>query len=199
MTRPVADAPSEPEYLEIGFERGLPVSLDGRPVAPVPLMAELNERAGAHGIGRIDMIENRVVGIKSREIYEAPGYCVLLQAHQDLESLTLTADVTRYKRGVGQAWSELVYAGLWHSPLKAALDSFIRTTQEAVCGTVRLRLFKGVACVVGRKSHRALYAHELATYGPGDAFDHAAAKGFISLCGLPLRVWSLRNGHDDCD
>jgi argininosuccinate synthase len=192
MTSSIADAPNEPEYITIGFERGIPVSLNGKNLPPVGLIAQLNEIAGKHGVGRIDMLENRVVGIKSREIYETPALLVLIYAHRDLESLTLTADVTQYKRGIEQTYSELVYRGLWYSPLKAALDGFIQTTQERVSGEVRIKLFKGNAIIVGRQSDNSIYAPDLATYGAEDEFDHKAAEGFIYIWGLPTKVWSQK-------
>lgn len=192
MTRPIADTPNQPEYIEIGFEQGLPTRVDGKSLDPVALIEHLNERVGIHGIGRIDMVENRVVGIKSREIYEAPALLVLIQAHRDLESLTLTADVTQYKRGLEDTYSQLVYRGLWYSPLKAALDAFIQQTQERVTGSVRVKLFKGNAMIVGRQSENSLYAPDLATYGAEDEFDHKAAEGFIYIWGLPTRVWSQK-------
>ncbi|MDJ1168287.1 argininosuccinate synthase [Roseofilum sp. BLCC_M154] len=190
MTKAIADTPDEPEYIEIGFEKGLPVSLNGQAIDPVALITQLNQMTGNHGIGRIDMIENRLVGIKSREIYETPALLVLIQAHRDLESLTLTADVTQYKRGIEQTYSQLVYNGLWFSPLKAALDGFITNTQEQVTGTVRVKLFKGSATIVGRKSDNSLYSLDWATYGEEDVFDHKAAEGFIYIWGLPTRLWS---------
>jgi argininosuccinate synthase len=190
MTKAIADTPNEPEYIEIGFEKGLPVSLNGQAIDPVGLITQLNQMTGNHGIGRIDMIENRLVGIKSREIYETPALLVLIQAHRDLESLTLTADVTQYKRGIEQTYSQLVYNGLWFSPLKAALDGFITNTQEQVTGTVRVKLFKGSATIVGRKSENSLYSLDWATYGEEDVFDHKAAEGFIYIWGLPTRLWS---------
>lgn len=196
MTQDIATTPDQPEYVEIGFTRGLPTSLDGQELDPVALITRLNEIAGRHGVGRIDMIENRLVGIKSREIYEAPALLVLIDAHRDLESLTLTSDVSHYKRGIEETYSLLVYNGLWYSPLKLALDAFIQQTQERVTGTVRMKLFKGTARVVGRKSAQALYTEELATYSSDDQFDHRAAEGFIYVWGLPTRVWSekLRQG-----
>ena len=196
MTKAIADTPDEPDYVEIGFEQGIPVSLDGQALAPINLITQLNERVGGQGIGRIDMVENRVVGIKSREIYEAPALLVLIQAHRDLESMVLTADVTRYKRGIEQSYGELVYNGLWYSPLKAALDAFIASTQERVTGTVRVKLYKGSSRVVGRKSDKAIYSEDLATYSSDDKFDHKAADGFIYVWGLPTRIWSenLRKG-----
>ena len=136
------------------------------------------------------MVENRLVGIKSREIYEVPALSVLIQAHRDLESLTLTADVTHYKQGIERTYSELVYNGLWYSPLKAALDAFVAQTQERVSGTVRVKFLKGNATIAGRKSDKALYSPELATYSADDRFDHKAAEGFIYVWGLPTRVWS---------
>ena len=145
MTKAIADTPNEPEYVEIGFEGGIPVSLNGQGMGGIELITQLNQIAGGHGVGRIDMIENRLVGIKSREIYESPAMWVLIQAHRDLESLTLTADVTRYKRGIEETYSQLVYNGLWFSPLKGALDAFIQQTQERVTGVVRVKLFKGNA------------------------------------------------------
>jgi argininosuccinate synthase len=192
MTKAIADTPNEPEYVEIGFEKGIPISLNGEALPPVALIAKLNEIAGNHGVGRIDMIENRLVGIKSREIYEAPALMVLIHAHRDLESLTLTADVTHYKRGIEETYTQLVYNGLWYSPLKAALDAFIQQTQERVSGTVRVKLFKGNAMTVGRQSDKSLYSPTLATYGAEDQFDHKAAEGFIYVWGLPTRVWSQK-------
>ncbi|MGD1852468.1 MAG: argininosuccinate synthase [Cyanophyceae cyanobacterium] len=183
MTKGIADTPDEPDYVEIGFDKGVPVSLDGQTLDPIELITQLNERVGGQGIGRIDMVENRVVGIKSREIYEVPALLVLIQAHRDLESMTLTADVTRYKRGVEQTYGELVYNGLWYSPLKSALDAFITETQQRVTGTVKVKLFKGSAQVVGRKSDLAIYSEELATYSSDDKFDHKAADGVIYVWG----------------
>ncbi|MGD1900331.1 MAG: argininosuccinate synthase [Phormidesmis sp.] len=190
MTKAIADTPDEPEYVEIGFERGCPVSLNGNALSPIELMTQLNDTAGRHGIGRIDMLENRLVGIKSREIYEAPALLVLIAAHRDLESLTLTGDVTQYKRGIEQSYAQMIYNGLWYSPLKSALDAFIQQTQERVSGVVRVKLFKGNAILAGRKSSSALYSEELATYTADDKFDHKAAEGFIYVWGLPTRVWA---------
>ena len=190
MTKAIADTPNEPDYVEIGFERGIPVSLDGRTLDPIALLTELNDRVGNHGIGRIDMVENRLVGIKSREIYEVPALLVLIQAHRDLESLTLTADVTHYKRGIEETYSQMIYNGWWYSPLKGALDAFVQQTQERVSGSVRVKLFKGNAAIVGRQSAYSLYTPDLATYGSDDKFDHKAAEGFIYVWGLPTRVWS---------
>ncbi|MBO3462783.1 argininosuccinate synthase [Aetokthonos hydrillicola Thurmond2011] len=193
MTKAIADTPDQPEYVEIGFTRGIPTTLNGETKDPVALIQELNKIAGNHGVGRIDMIENRLVGIKSREIYEAPALSVLIQAHRDLESLTLTSDVTHYKRGIEETYSQIVYNGLWYSPLKAALDGFIQKTQERVSGTVRVKLLKGNAFIVGRTSENSLYTPDLATYGAEDQFDHKAAEGFIYVWGLPTRIWSNQN------
>jgi len=190
MTRAIADTPNEPDYVEIGFECGIPITLNGQSCSPVSLIQQLNDLTGRHGVGRIDMIENRLVGIKSREIYEAPALLTLILAHRDLESLTLTADVAHYKRGIEETYSQMIYNGLWYSPLKTALDAFIQKTQERVTGTVRLKLFKGTVSPVGRKSANSLYSPDLATYGADDQFDHKAAEGFIYVWGLPTRVWS---------
>ncbi len=190
ITRAIFATPDEPEYVEIGFERGIPVTINDEALDSVTLISRLNELGGKHGVGRIDMVENRVVGIKSREIYETPGLLLLIQAHRDLETLTLTADVTSYKRGIEHTYSNLVYGGLWYSPLKGALDAFIAQTQERVSGTVRIKLFKGNGTIVGRKSANSLYAPDLATYGVDDKFDHKAAEGFIYIWGLPTKVWS---------
>jgi argininosuccinate synthase len=192
LTSAIALTPNEPEYLEIGFERGLPTSLNGKVLEPVDLITQINQVAGKHGFGRIDMVENRLVGIKSREIYEAPGLLALIQAHRDLESLTLTADVSQYKRGIEETYSQLIYNGLWYSPLKQGLDAFIQQTQERVTGTVRMKFFKGTATPVGRRSQYSLYTPNLATYGSDDTFDHKAAEGFIYVWGLPTRVWSQK-------
>lgn len=193
MTKGIAATPDEPEYVEISFEKGVPVAVNGQSLAPVELIKTLNTLVGNHGVGRIDMIENRLVGIKSREVYETPALLVLIQAHRDLESLTLTADVTQYKRGIEETYSRLVYNGLWYSPLKGALDAFVQQTQERVNGTVRIKLFKGTANIVGRKSENSLYSMGLASYGEEDQFDHKAAEGFIYVWGLPTRVWSQKH------
>jgi argininosuccinate synthase len=190
MTKAIIDTPNEAEYIEIGFTKGIPTTINGQPKKPVELIEQLNQLAGNHGIGRIDMIENRLVGIKSREIYESPAMTVLIHAHRDLESLTLTADVSQYKRGIEETYTKLVYNGLWYSPLKTALDAFIQKTQERVSGTVRIKLFKGNAVIVGRSSNHSLYTPDLATYGAEDQFDHKAAEGFIYVWGLPTRIWA---------
>ena len=193
MTKAIVDTPNEPEYVEIGFIKGIPTTLNGESKNPIELITKLNQLVGNHGVGRIDMIENRLVGIKSREIYESPAMVALIQAHRDLESLTLTADVTQYKRGIEETYSQLIYNGLWFSPLKAALDAFVQQTQERVSGTVRMKLFKGNATIVGRRSDNSLYNPEMATYGAEDRFDHKAAEGFIYIWGMPTRIWAGQN------
>ncbi|OGS42625.1 MAG: argininosuccinate synthase [Euryarchaeota archaeon RBG_16_62_10] len=189
-TKGSGKSPDHAEYIEIGFYHGKPVSLNGAQMPLLDLIYKLNEIAGNHGVGRIDHIENRLVGIKSREVYEAPAATVLIKAHQDLESLVMTKDLLHYKKVVEQHYADLVYNGLWFSPLKEALDVFIEKTQELVTGTVKLKLFKGSAVVVGRESTFSLYNTSLSTYDKGDAFDHSAAKGFIYVWGLPLKVAS---------
>ncbi|MFN5195496.1 MAG: argininosuccinate synthase [Cyanobacteriota bacterium] len=192
LTRSVAAAPDQPQIVEIGFERGDPVSIDGARLDPVSVVRRANELAGLHGFGRLDMVENRVVGIKSREIYETPGLLLLIRAHQELESLTLAADVMRTKRQLEGQWADLVYQGLWFGPLKQAIDGFIDRTQASVNGTVRVKLHKGNATVVGRSSSDSLYVPDMATYGAEDRFDHRAAEGFIYVWGLPTRLWAAR-------
>ena len=184
------DACGEAEYVELSFEQGLPVALDGELCSFHEIINSMNDLAGRHGFGRIDMIENRLVGVKSREIYEVPGALTLIQAHKALEDLCLERELLHYKLGVEQKWAELVYNGMWFSPLKEALDGFVDTTQKLVTGDVRLRFFKGSCVVVGRRSPYSLYDYNLATYDAADTFDHAAAKGFIDLWGLPTRVWA---------
>lgn len=190
-TKAVGDAPDAPEYVEIGFLEGKPVTLNAAPMELMDIVTSLNETAGKHGVGRIDHIENRLVGIKSREVYEAPAATVLIKAHQELEALVLPKDLLHYKKTVEQHYSDLVYNGLWFSPLKEALDAFVESTQQSVTGTVRVRLHKGSAVVVGRESPCSLYSTALSTYDRADAFDHSAAKGFIYIWGLPLKVGAL--------
>jgi argininosuccinate synthase len=180
----------EPEYAEISFEQGVPIALDGEIMSFHEIINRMNELAGKHGFGRIDMIENRLIGVKSREIYEVPGALTLITAHKALEDLCLEREVLHYKLGVEQKWAELVYNGMWFSPLKEALDGFIETTQQLVTGDVRLRFFKGSCVTVGRRSPYSLYDYNLATYDAADTFDHKAAKGFIDLHGLPTKVWA---------
>ncbi len=185
-TSSVSQAPDEPAYVEIGFKQGVPVSIDGTEMDGVTLLDYLNELAGQHGVGRIDNLENRLVGIKSREIYEAPAATVLLQAHRSLEAMVLSRDQQRFKEIVAQTYANLTYDGLWFSSLKNDLDAFVNSTQSFVTGTVRIRLFKGSAVVAGRKSPHSLYEWRLATYDEGDVFDQSASVGFINIWGLPV-------------
>lgn len=186
-------APDEPEYVEIGFAKGVPVSLNGEQLPLVTLIEKLNQIAGKHGVGRIDHVENRLIGIKSREVYEAPAALVLIKAHQELETITLPRELFQFKSVIELKYAEMVYNGLWFSPLKKALDAFIEETQQTVTGSVRMKLYKGTFQPVGRKSPLSLYNLDLATYNPGDAFDHSAALGFIKLWGLPTRVYASVN------
>jgi argininosuccinate synthase len=194
ITTSPQNAPDEPKYVEIGFQEGLPTTLDGEELPLVDLISELGAVAGANAIGRIDMVEDRLVGIKSREIYEAPAALAIIAAHRELETLTLTRDVLRFKATVEQRYAELTYEGLWFTPLKSALDAFVAETQKTVTGTVRLKLYKGNSTVVGRKAPNALYSEALATYDPNSTFDEAAAAGFIALWGLSARQWASVNG-----
>jgi argininosuccinate synthase len=194
ITTSPENAPDEPKYVEIGFQEGLPTTLDGEGLPLVDLVSELGAVAGTNAIGRIDMVEDRLVGIKSREIYEAPAALAIIAAHRELETLTLTRDVLRFKATVEQRYAELTYEGLWFTPLKSALDAFVAETQKTVTGTVRLKLYKGNSTVVGRKAPNALYSEDLATYDPNSTFDEAAAAGFIALWGLSARQWASVNG-----
>jgi argininosuccinate synthase len=193
LTTSPENAPDEPQYVEIGFEEGLPTTLDGEELPLVDLIAELNTVAGANGVGRIDMVEDRLVGIKSREIYESPAALTIIAAHRELETLTLTRDTLRFKTTVEQRYAELTYEGLWFTPLKSALDAFIAETQKTVTGSVRLKLYKGNNTIVGRTAPNALYSKDLATYDPNSTFDEAAAAGFIALWGLSARQWASVN------
>ncbi|WP_326492572.1 argininosuccinate synthase [Alicyclobacillus dauci] len=184
-------APNEAEEIIIQFEQGVPVALNGTHLELHALIQQLNAICGKHGVGRIDHVENRLVGIKSREVYESPAGKVLITAHQELEHLTLTREVLQYKMGLELEYSKLIYNGLWFSPLKTAFDAFINATQTHVSGEVRVKLYKGQAQVTGRQSPYSLYRHDLATYTTGDTFDHMAAVGFISLWGLPTSVHAL--------
>jgi argininosuccinate synthase len=185
--------PREPDEVVITFDRGAPVALDGRPVTMLEAVVELNRRAGAQGIGRLDLVEDRLVGIKSREVYEAPGAIALITAHQELENVTVERDLSRFKKSVDQRWGELVYDGLWFSPLKRALDGFLEDANAHVSGDVRLTLHGGRAVVNGRRSEQSLYNYEMATYDAGDLFDQSLAKGFIELWGLPSKMAARRD------
>ena len=188
LTRPPQDCPDEPAYIEIEFECGVPVRANGIDMPLIELIESLDTIAGAHGVGRIDMVENRLVGIKSREIYEAPAAVILHTAHTELERLVIPRDLERIKHDLGRAYADLVYNGLWFSPTRAAIDAFVATIQPRVTGSVRLKLFKGDCRIVGRKSPYALYDRDLATYDTGDVFDHGAAEGFIKIWGLPVET-----------
>ena len=187
-TVPVDKTPDKAAYIEIGFEKGIPLSLNGHEMSGISLIRRLNELAGNHGIGRIDLVENRLVGIKSREIYEAPAALALIDAHRALESMTLSKAQLRFKEMVSLDYSDIVYNGLWFSAQHRDLTAYIQSTQRYVSGTVRLKFFKGNCSVVGRKSPFSLYCHSLATYDKGDLFDQSAATGFIHLWGLPVRT-----------
>ncbi len=187
-TKSPSEAPEKPAYVEIGFDKGIPITIDGKEMDGVSLIQQLNELAGKHGVGRIDHLENRLVGIKSREIYEAPAAVVLLQAHQALEAMTLSKEQLRFKQKVSQEYADLIYNGLWFTSLHQDLAAYIKSSQHFVNGTVRLKLFKGSCRVVGRKSPKSLYSFGLATYDKGDQFDQSAASGFIHIWGLPVRT-----------
>ena len=191
----VAAAPDEPRYVEIRFAEGVPVAVDGEELGGVALIELLNEAAGAHGVGRIDHVENRLVGIKSREVYEAPAATVLHQAHRALEQMCLTKEQSRFKERLAQEYADLVYNGLWFTAHRRDLDAYVLSTQRHVNGTVRVRLHKGSATVTGRESAEALYRHDLATYDAGDTFDHQASVGFISVFGLPVRTQARVQGE----
>lgn len=196
MTVDPWNAPDEPEYLEIGFDKGIPVSVNGETMDGVTLIAKINDIAGKHGVGRIDMLEDRLVGFKSREVYECPATVVLLQAHQAVETMTLPKDVLTTKMNLSLQYAELTYVGYWYSPLKNALDAFFDSIQKHVTGVARVRLYKGNVVVVGLKAENSLYADNVATYSDNDAFDHEAAKGFITIWGLPVKTWkSVHSEH----
>ena len=181
------NAPAEPRYLNIDFEKGIPIRLDGEELDGVAFLQELNRVAGAHGVGRIDHLENRLVGIKSREIYEAPAAVVLLAAHGALEAITLSKEQSRFKEKVAQEYADLIYNGLWFTSLHQDLAAYVQSTQRYVTGTVRVKLHRGNCQVVGRRAPKSLYQHELATYDKGDTFDQSASSGFIHIWGLPVR------------
>mgnify|MGYP000021042538 FL=1 len=190
MTTDPEKAPDEATEIEIEFKAGLPVAIDGEEMSYLDVIAKMNEIAGANGFGRIDMIENRMIGVKSRECYEAPGALALIEAHRGLEDMCLEREVLRYKLHIEHDWATLVYNGQWFSPLKHAMDAFLQTTQQCVTGLVRLKFYKGTCTVTGRKSDFSLYDYGLATYDAADTFNHQSAKGFIDLYGLSTRVWA---------
>ncbi|MCX6538300.1 MAG: argininosuccinate synthase [Acidobacteria bacterium] len=194
LTKDPSECPNEPAYIELTFEQGVPVAVNGVSMPLTEIIASVATIAGAHGVGRIDMVENRLVGIKSREIYEAPAAVVLHSAHRELENFVSPRDLSRIKQDLGLKYADLVYNGLWFSPVREAIDAFVATIQQRVTGTIRLKLFKGACRVVGRQSPFALYDHGLATYDEGDTFDHNAAVGFIKLYGLPVETVSRKWG-----
>lgn len=196
LTVSIEEAPDTPDIIEIGFEQGVPVSIDGVEYPLDELILKLNDLAGKHGIGRIDHVENRLVGIKSREVYECPGAITLIKAHKELEDLTQPREVAHFKPIIEQKITELIYNGLWFSPLQNALLAFLKETQKSVTGVVRVKLFKGHAIVEGRKSDYSLYDEKLATYTKDDEFNHDAAVGFIELFGLPTKVHSMVNAKN---
>jgi len=181
-------APAKPEYVEIEFEEGVPVKIDGKRYSPARLVLHLNKLGGKHGVGRVDIVENRLVGIKSRGVYETPGGTILYKAHQALETIALDRDVAHYKQSIAQKYAQLIYNGQWFTPLKEALDQFINKTQENVSGVVRLKLYKGNCTVVGRKSKYSLYRPDLATFEKDAVYNQKDAEGFINLFGLPMKV-----------
>lgn len=188
LTKAPADAPDVPAYVEIGWQDGVPATVNGVEMPLVELIDSLETIAGVHGVGRIDMVENRLVGIKSREVYEAPAALLLHQAHRELEGFVIPRDLQRVKLRLSQDYADLVYNGLWFSPTRSAIDAFVQDVQRRVTGAIRLKLYKGSCRVVGRKSPFALYEHGLATYDEGDTFDHSAAEGFIKIWGLPVET-----------
>ncbi|MGH3446119.1 MAG: argininosuccinate synthase [Nocardioidaceae bacterium] len=183
----------EPDEVTVTFDNGVPVAIDGKHVTMLQAIQQLNERAGAQGVGRLDVVEDRLVGIKSREVYEAPGAMVLITAHRDLETVTVERDLGRFKSGVDQRWGELAYDGLWFSPLKRSLDSFVGSAQEHVTGDIRLTLHAGKAVPTGRRSPSSLYDFSLATYDAGDSFDQSLSKGFVEIWGLPSKIAARRD------
>jgi argininosuccinate synthase len=191
LTRSVESAPGEPEVVEIGFERGTPVSVDGERLSPVVLLEKLNEMGGRHGVGRVDLVENRLVGMKSRGVYETPGGTILYEAHEALESITLDRATSHFKSHLALRYSELTYDGLWFTPLREAMDSFVEKTQETVEGEVLVQLYKGSAVAVGRRSKYSLYSEQFATFGEDEVYRQSDAEGFIRLFGLPLKIRRL--------
>ncbi|MDI6703705.1 MAG: argininosuccinate synthase [bacterium] len=189
ITKALKDTPDTPTYIEIYFEGGIPKELDGKGLRPVELINRLTKIGGLNGIGRVDMVENRLIGIKSREIYEMPAATILYKAHRALESLVLDRETAHFKELISIKYSELIYYGLWYSTLRESLDAFVQHTQKRVTGRVKLKLYKGNVQVIGRRSPHSLYKHELATYDKEDVFDHKAAEGFIKIWGLPYRQY----------
>jgi argininosuccinate synthase len=187
-------APGTPEYVEIGFERGMPVSVDGERLGPVALLSKLNDLGARHGVGRIDLVENRLVGMKSHGVYETPGGTILRAAHQGIEQVALDRDTLHYKDVIAHRYAELVYNGQWYTPLRLALDAFVQSTQQNVSGAARLKLYKGNAMLVGRKAERSLYNPDIASFTMGESYNQKDAEGFIKLFGLPIKVRALVEG-----
>jgi argininosuccinate synthase len=198
LTKEPTESPDRPAYVEIAFERGVPVSINGIAMSMVELVSSLDTIAGAHAVGRVDMVENRLVGIKSREIYEAPAAVVLHMAHKELQSFVTPRDLERLTSELGVKYADLVYNGLWYTPTREAIDALVRKVQEKVTGVIRLKLFKGDCRVVGRRSPYALYDLAMATHDEADAFDHAAGEGFVKIWGLPVEIAArkARGGKD---
>jgi argininosuccinate synthase len=188
LTRSPQDAPDEPTYIEIDFRKGVPTGIDGQKMDPVPLFERLNEAGSINGVGRVDMVENRLVGMKSRGVYETPGGTILRVAHMALESLCLDKQTMHYKDFIAVKYAELVYNGMWYTRLREALDAFVQETQQTVTGTVRLKLYKGNVIIAGRKSPHSLYREDYASFGHMDIYDQTDAKGFINMLGLPMKV-----------
>ena len=198
MTSSIDDAPNSPKDVEIVFKNGFPIGIGNESLSPLEIIKTTNNIAGENGFGRIDMIEDRVVGIKSREIYESPGLSLLIKAHKELESITLPPDVIEFKGSVEKKWAQLVYQGFWFGPLKKALDTFIASTQESVNGKVKIRLHKGNAIVIGRLSEQhSLYRKDIATYTQDDIFDHKQAEGFIYMWGMSNKIWAELNSKNN--
>lgn len=187
-SKPASAAPEAPAYVEIHFDAGIPTAIDGEPMAGIDLISHLNTLAGSHGVGRIDHVENRLVGIKSREIYECPAASVLHTAHKALEAMTLSKEQTRTKARIAQEYADVIYNGLWFTAHRTDLDAYVQSTQRFVTGDVKVRLHKGTCTVIGRRAPKALYRYGLATYDRQDEFDHASAEGFIKIYGLPVRT-----------
>lgn len=199
LTNDTLQCSDEPEYIIINFKEGIPCGINGEEKTFREVIEIMNKVAGRNGYGRIDMVENRLVGLKSREVYEVPGALAIIEAHKALEDLCLERDLLHYKLNVEHKWAELVYNGLWYSPLKEALDGFCETTQKLLTGDVRLRFFRGSCVVVGRRSDYSLYDYGLATYDKGDTFDREASKGFIEIWGLPTKVWARQRRKADVE
>jgi argininosuccinate synthase len=197
LTKAPGDTPDIPAYVEVTFEKGVPVAISGIPMPLVELVSSLATIAGAHGAGRIDIVENRLVGIKSREVYEAPAAVALHLAHRELQNFVTPRDLARLTADLGAQYADLVYNGLWHSPTRGAIDALVQHVQDKVTGVVRLKFFKGDCRVVGRSSPWALYDRDMATYGAGDTFDHAAAEGFVKIWGLPVEIAARRLRSDE--